>query len=389
VNRALCQRLLAGVGFVLALSWLSRVRAATGVADPVPTQSTATPPPSAVGPVDMVVVGSPADLLRIQALLEPKAGLDSKLRWSRVTRFDAREILRLDREHQAASLRCWVDVSDPKRARLYFAARSGEKFLVRDLELSVAFDAVDRESLAQVLELSIQALLENESVGLTRAQAQELLAIRDHSEAADVAVELRAPARTQVTRELSRFRAALFYAVELMVSGLPIAQGPGVFAAWGADGHEPGIDIWLSGQYQLPETSRGESVGLRLDSLATRAGVEGLWPLTKSRHRAAFVFQYLDLRVGAGADIVRLSPEAGSLDRSVALTQARWSTSLVCVGAAGISMALGGTFQVTAQLFADVFPTRVRYDLEVNGRSTPVFSPWRMRPGLALEFAVR
>src|SRR6185436_16886777 len=57
----------------------------------------------------------------------------------------------------AAAVRCWVDLSGARRALLYFSGRAGDRFLIRDVELSGRFDELDRQSLAQVLELSIAA----------------------------------------------------------------------------------------------------------------------------------------------------------------------------------------------------------------------------------------
>lgn len=35
-------------------------------------------------------------------------------------------------------------------------------------------------------------------------------------------------------------------------------------------------------------------------------------------------------------------------------------------------------------LFADVMATAVRHDVAIDGTSTSVFFPWRVRPGLTL-----
>jgi hypothetical protein len=42
-------------------------------------------------------------------------------------------------------------------------------------------------------------------------------------------------------------------------------------------------------------------------------------------------------------------------------------------------------FWLSAVIFADVLPTAVRYNASIDGTTTPVFSPWRFRPGLTLE----
>jgi hypothetical protein len=44
---------------------------------------------------------------------------------------------------------------------------------------------------------------------------------------------------------------------------------------------------------------------------------------------------------------------------------------------------------VAAVLSVDVLPTAVHYDVSVAGQTSTAFSPWRARPGLALELGVR
>ena len=75
-------------------------------------------------------------------------------------------------------MRCWVDMSSPGRTRLFFAAGSGERFLVRDVAVSPHFDDMDQQALAEVIDRSVTALLDDEQAGLDRAQTQALLESR-------------------------------------------------------------------------------------------------------------------------------------------------------------------------------------------------------------------
>jgi hypothetical protein len=93
--------------------------------------------------------------------------------------------------------------------------------------------------------------------------------------------------------------------------------------------------------------------------------------------------------VGAGVDFVQLRPEAGTAGGAPVLTPARWSTSLVLSGAAALALAAGRRASVELRLYADLLPVAVHYDLAIDGSTSPVFSPWRVRPGLALVVSVR
>ena len=151
--------------------------------------------------VDVTVVGTADDLERIRALVPRLMG--GGARWSRVDKLDPADVLRDRRDGDTAAVRAWVDVTVATRVRLYFATRSGDRvgergvpprepfagggtlpgshfdrFLVRDVELSGRFDEVDRAALAEVLESSIGALVANERAGLTRAEAEAVLARR-------------------------------------------------------------------------------------------------------------------------------------------------------------------------------------------------------------------
>jgi hypothetical protein len=97
----------------------------------------------------------------------------------------------------------------------------------------------------------------------------------------------------------------------------------------------------------------------------------------------------LDVRVGLGADFDRLTPEPGTMDASAALTPARWSDSLVATAGVAVGAGAGRHLALELRLTADVLPTAVHYDLATDGRAAPAFSPWRVRPGLALALMIR
>ena len=331
--------------------------------------------------VDVTVVGTGDDLERIRALV-PRL-MAGGARWSRLDKLDPADVLRDRRDGDAAAVRAWVDVTVATRVRLYFATRSGDRFLVRDVDLSGRFDEVDRAALAEVLESSIGALVANERAGLTRAEAEAVLA-RRAAPAAPPAIEPPPPQPPSPAPESpSRWAIGLFYAAQA-ASDDTLDHGPGVtisFAGWRkfASVHEQGRGpaLFASAQYRLPVHETTARIGVALDTVAARAGVE-CGPLLWSRLR---------VRLGAGADIVQVTPE--SSDPAATLTGARWTASFVASAALRANLARRpGLFWLSAVLFADVLPTTVRYDAIIDGATAPVFSPWRVRPGLTVELTI-
>ena len=229
-----------------------------------------------------------------------------------------------------AAVRAWVDITAATRARLYFATRSAERFLVRDLDLSGRFNEVDRAALTEVLESSIGALIADERAGLTRAEA----------EAADRAPRAAVPATAGRPRPAAATTADARPAAAAVAMGARVLlRGPGrgrwrdnrsrarpdavvhPRAAGGddaRDGQGPGRLCQWPVRLLLHEQAR---IGVALYTVATRAGVE-CGPLWWSRLR---------VRLGVGADFVHVSPE--STDPAATLTPQHWSTDFVATAA--------------------------------------------------------
>jgi hypothetical protein len=333
--------------------------------------------------VEIAVIGSADDLDRVKGLVEAeKLG---GVGWTRADRFDPTDVLAGDSrppDKQAPTVRCWVDLRDPRRARLYFAVRSGERFLVRDVALSGRFDEVDRAALTEVLELSITALIENERVGLTRAEARALLSERAAPSPPPPTARSVRPSPLAAAPALIdhpyRLGVGAFYGAQASTAGTPIAHGPGLTLLWRRKIGTWNAGAWSSGQYRLTESARSSEVGVDLQTLAVRAGAEIRWGGLASRY---------GVRLGAGADFVRISPR--QVAPSAALTPDRWSTSFVLSAALRASVRLDADVHLSVLALVDLLPVAVRYDVQVDGAAVPVFSPWRVRPGLAVEATFR
>jgi hypothetical protein len=383
-------------------------------------------------PVELTVVGSAADLLRVRSVIEPWPIGGSVPHWVRTARFSPIEILQAIHDSRAV-VRCWIDVSDQqrarRRARLYFAAPSGQQFLVRDVELSKSFDELDRESLSSVLELSIKALLDNQAIGLTREQARAVLATREPSveapsapsepsaktspttspttsstpqptprgqgesappSSSDSPPPEPAPTLAESARLTEppvaqrgaraplalRFGVSGFYAAQSLGGGLPLAHGPGLLLEASGDRDRPGLGLWLSGQYRWPARYVGTSAGADVETVAARAGLAYALPVGSV---------HLGIRLGAGIDATRISPQPGTLDPTAMLTPERWTASLVFVATLGLWKELGSHISGGVEILADALTTPVHFDQRVSGITSEVAAPSRIRPGLLVH----
>jgi hypothetical protein len=361
----------------LAAAALARAAAAQ------PAEAPAPPPAPSPPAIEIAVVGRADAFDRLRALLDRRLSALGTTAWSRAERVDAGDVLTASPRH---ALRCWIDLGDRRRARLTFAAGSGERFLVRDFELSGDLDEIDRAALAEVIELSVGALLENARAGLSRGETQALLARRGPGPAplpsgpvppippGTPSPLADAPA---LVWQGQRFELGVFYAARAVAAGLPIENGLGFLLGLSDEirrrTYWPRLfdGGWLSAQVFWPETVTGAAAGVRLETIAARFGIElGL--------------RRLRLRLGAGWDFVYLTPQMTAAP--LAAAGARWTAPFVYETAVRAAVVHIRSCHLWLNLFADIFPTAVDYGVaDAAGNFQPVFSPWRVRPGLALE----
>jgi hypothetical protein len=321
--------------------------------------------------------------------------------WTRAERFDVREIFESAAGARANVLGCWLDLTLPKRARLYFAAPSGQRFLLREVELSGRLTEVDRASLAEVLELSVAALLENERIGLSRAEAESWLADRQASETAEraagppparpappVAIVPAATPTAALSARRTVYGLGVLFAEQAISPDFPLAQRLGAFASLGRLIRSGWLAGVVAGEYQFSVSARNADIGVRLRSWLAYAALEVGHLRERPVEATRFWWRSWFARLGAGVDFTRVAPQSGT-QASAELAPVHWSSAFAVRLALGTSWALGQRLALDVQLFADLFPTAVHYDVEVGGDVQTTFSPWRVRPGLALGLSWR
>ncbi|WP_437308948.1 hypothetical protein [Sorangium sp. So ce388] len=373
-----------GLSVALALSAapaLADVGGAAPAAPPsasagAPPSASAGAPPSGAPVVELVLTGAAGDLAAARKALESQALSAFTLRFRTAPRFDATALF-ATRAAPGVVLSCWIDLSDPRRAALYFTDPVADRFLVRSIELSGRFDELDRESVAQVVELSLRSLREDARSSLDREQARALIL----HEAAPAEPPASAPAPAAAGAAPRRaLELGAFYGVTAHSAEVGLTHGPGVRVALGASRgwHRLAVDARF--QYQFERRYEEPRIGLDLRTMTLRADASWL-------HAVAPGVTPLELgaRLGAGLDRVDATPRPGS-DGAAAFVPAGASASYALVLAAGLVARLPLTRELSmfTELFVDLDPARVRYDLALEQGTETVLARYRFRPGLLL-----
>jgi len=358
------------------------------------SEVSATSPQPMPAAVEVTVVGTADDLLWARSLVGRANAVLASARWRLRASFDRSELFAS--RARAHVLACWLNLSDRTRARLYFAAPSGERFLLREVALVGGGSEVDRASVAEVLELSVAALLENERAGLTRVETLSVLAELQGSEEppvrrAPVSLADRPAIEAAPLETPSRILWGIGVSLveQVLSTDLPIVQRFGGEVLAGR-AYEAG---WLagivSGEYQLLAEAQAADIGMQLQCLSVHAGIEAGLVHGEAAESRFGALRSGYVRLGLGIDFSHVVPLFGASAAGARLAPAHWSRALVFRGVIGTSWALASRLGLDARLLADLLPVGVHYDVAIEDERRAVFSLWRVRPGLVLALTWR
>ncbi|AUX40514.1 uncharacterized protein SOCE26_019150 [Sorangium cellulosum] len=323
--------------------------------------------------IEIVLTGDAGDLGSIRAALESHALSAFAVRFRTAPRFDAKELFAA-RASSEAALSCWIDLSRPGRAELYFTDPVADRFLVRSLELSGRLDELDRESVAQVVELSLRSLREDASVSLDRAQAHALLLRRDAAPR-----EAPAAAPEPAPERRGALELGVFYGVAAHSAGVGVTHGPGVRVALGGSWGRQRLALGARFQYQLERRYEEPRIGLSLSTASFRADASWLHALGPR-----VMSLELGARLGAGVDHVDVTPRPGTGSAAFVPADPSATNTLVFTAGAVARLPLGRGARVFTELFVELDPARVRYDLALGQGTETVLARYRLRPGVLL-----
>lgn len=331
--------------------------------------------------IDIVVVGAEQDALALSGTLGPNEFRGAEARIRRGERLTLDTLL-----HAGAAdalVRCYVDLSTPGRADLYFADRNAERFLVRQVALPDGLDDLGRETLGQVLTLSVLALLDDDAATLNRDEARALLEEQrgEPSPAPSAVEDEPEPEPPPSSPPSAAVGLEPFYAARVFSSEALLSHGPGLDIGWVAGSDNDTNALWLGAGYELSRSLRADAASMTWSTLTLRGAFEHLSPVGASVAVGA--------RAGAGVDWMSFTPGPGT-NESVELRGGRVTTSFLLHLGVGTRVALGARLHASLRVFADFYPTRARYAVErATGDGIDVLEPFRMRPGVALGLLLR
>jgi hypothetical protein len=329
-----------------------------GIAPAAIADSTSESPAPKPAVVHIFVVGTTAESVR--PLVDVFSRRDSNLHLTHVPVFRAADVLLAGDPGVAA--RVWIEVAPAGQARITIADERAQRFLVREAALPTWPDEVARETVAQMVESSVTALLENQRLGMSRAEADTALAARDRGS-------------PEPTPTKHRQSVGVFYQAQFFSPQIALAQGPGLRWSIVVPTRAGDAGLGASGQYVLPQDEVGADVGATLQTAALRLGA-GLRERLGARAS-------LSAWLGGGVDAVHVKPRQGQLGVAT-LTSAHWTAVTVLRAELRATVLLGRRLGLSLASSVEWDPVKRHYDVSgIDGTAT-VVQPYTVRPGLSL-----
>jgi len=337
---------------------LATVAIAAGLAPAATAETLSEPPPSKSGTVHIFVVGATAESVR--PLVDAFSRRDSNLNLTHVPVFNSADVMLAGDPGVAA--RVWIEVSPAGQARITIADERAQRFLAREAALPTWPDEVARETVAQMVESSVTALLENQRLGMSRAEANSVLAARDQRPAQ--------PARAQHWQSVG-----VFYQAQWFSPQIALAQGPGLLWQIALATRAGDLGLGASAQYALPQDEVSADVGTELQTVALRLGAGLRGPLGAKIRLGGWL--------GGGVDAVHVKPRQGQLGVAT-LTKARWTAVTVLRAELRATYLLGKRLGLSLASSLEWDPVKRHYDVSGLDGKTALVDPYTVRPGLSL-----
>jgi hypothetical protein len=300
---------------------------------------------------------------------------------------DFREAVLLPARDEDALAYAWVDFCREHLATLVLVDHSGERLLVRRVNLEPAHFEAAREELANVLEVAVENLLEGRQLSLTREQAQaQLVDVLPPLPLSQPALPLEpvgARARNErphagrtgwrpeleVGYELERFSEALAWRHG------PAAQGS-VFPT--VTHLTPLLALKLA--MRMPATARTDPIGATLYGFQALAAAGGQY-----RGESGWLVR---ATLGAGPDVTRVSPSSSGAE-SVLAAESFSAVGIEVRAELQATFPVGSLLSIVGGLYAATDPTGAEYLVKSGSERLLVLHPFGFRPGATLGVAIR
>jgi len=274
----------------------------------------------------------------------------------------------------------WILVPNPTSARLVFADRGHQRFLIRDIPLLQGLDDFGRESIAQVVESSLLILLQG-AQGIDRAEARSALgpylaaSVAQPQMSKPTPLTQNSPGRevSTVTRRALRFRLGVTYGLRLSGSDFGLQQGPGILS--GLEFVRARDSIFVIGAFEWNFERH------HLTSEFDLAIQDNLMWLLLGWRKPIRDANFLAV-MGPGAHLARINPRLVTTG-TAAVEQSKVHVSPWARMAVGFEW---GDSPLVVQLLAtlDVSAYRTHYDIVRDGKGESLASSWVVQPGVAV-----
>lgn len=334
--------------------------------------------PPAPDAAQIVLVGAartnPELSLVLSELLQ-RDGVASELSWAEQFSPDAL----LAAPDGNGRVRVFITLPTPELARLYLRGPFGRRFLLRELSLRSGLDELGRESIAQVVAASTQALLHS-SAGLDREAARAGLLHEQLPVAPPLVVQPDVPVVTKM-KPAVRVRYELAARVGCGWTGNTLRAQVPLGAELGLSqrlGQRVLLRQRLLFEQSLAQTLSVPSFRARVRTSSLRLGVDaGL-----VRGPRAFL-----LGVAAGADLIHVEPEAAH-EAGWMLAKQHTDTLPMLRAELRFERQLSRLLLSVAS-YLDVALAKNHYDVREDDSVRRVAKPWPVTPGLALSMGFR
>ncbi|MGC4066576.1 MAG: hypothetical protein QM784_18460 [Polyangiaceae bacterium] len=335
--------------------------------------------------IEVNVVSDAERFDEVKQSLGTETLLGGKVRWSRLERLSAADLLKANLVPEL-KVRCFVDLSRSDRATLYFADRTSRRFLFRELPIANDLDALERETLAQMMEFSISALLDESTAALSRDEAVALLRplAADSAEPEAATPEIRSPPPERRWQPGARISGRFAVAEDSPQLGPALVPGIAVAAMFSRTASQQ-LGLQLVASQQLSRRMRSAFAGVELSGLDLR--VEGLALFPFATRNDPMEKPGIGLALGAGIQRLDITALEGSDGETLQLLEPRSATMpFLSAGlrvhhgfGPGLVMAVGGTLDLALRTLS--------CDVERNAERHAIVSTRQLRPSLFIELS--
>jgi len=269
--------------------------------------------------------------------------------------------------------RVLLDLRDPREATLYVTDPRRGRIYIRHTSLDHGLDPVARESVLFVVEQSVAEILAGRAIGVLREEYQRGLEAAAPPPAA--AREVSAPTtsvRAVKQSEWKRYQVAAGYEAVALGSN-QLQHGPKVVVA----AHFTRLRIAADLRIALPMAIAGGDAQAQLSTGA--AALTAAWVL--ALHSTAIL-----AGVGAGLDVTRIEPSVAGPDLKP--TARFWAAGPYLRVFTEVERSFG-RIAAAVGVGVEAHLLTERYTLETGGQTRDAFTPFRLRPTVAVTVGTR